>query len=286
MYASGVYLMTIGILLFALFIFSFFIPGKASGPQSALMVKIEVLLFALWPLITGIGLCIRKNWARISVIVMSVLALVIGIFSVLGFSLFHPAKPYPPGFFIWTISLFFLFFIVIPVLFMVFFSRKSLNEIFEQGEQGIKRPFGITFVAYYQFLGGFCIFMIFSPTFKMPVGPWVLEGTVLSIYWAIISFLSIYIGAGLLRLSKSAWWAGILLHSFNLILGIVNILMVSESTLSMISNQYQYKSAFSFSITQFRIFGAIGLLIPTVILFYLISKKGHFISFSNEPSEH
>ncbi len=77
--------LTLGLGVLAIFILFFFAPtranfsGVAAAPKAIfVMVALVYILPAIWGVITSIGLFLLKNWARISIIVFSVILILMG----------------------------------------------------------------------------------------------------------------------------------------------------------------------------------------------------------------
>lgn len=101
-----------------------------------LMVPLIYILPAVWGIVTGIGLLQLKNWARISIIVFSILLLFFGLFTGLGSSVFFLTNP-PPTLdrqVVAFVRVFMLAFAAVQiglgVWWLVFFNRAKVKQQF------------------------------------------------------------------------------------------------------------------------------------------------------------
>ena len=280
---SAAYLIFISFLLTGLFILGFFLPHKTlESPVLAQMKAYSIfsgIVFSLWPLITGIGLFIRKNWARISILIMSALALLIGIFIFL--MVFFVPQPAHAQNVKWGMFGFaFIFFTAIPIAFFVLFNKASVKEIFLKGKSLSQRPWGISLIAVFSLFSGVAsLTFIFTPL-RLPMGSILLEGIPSRIYFLVLSLASIYVGLGLLKLDKNAWRVAVGTQFFHVLWAMINILMANESILHLVNNQIG--QAIYTSVDQYKLLATVGLVAPIITLFYLFFRKSFF---EVQPSE-
>ena len=99
---------------------------------SALLFQTPLVLVALWLQASGIGIALRKNWARMSLLVFSSLAAFLGLaHMMLALLMSSPRNSSAiPSLLVEAI-----YWIVIPVLLLVFFSRSDVKENFVSGPQ-------------------------------------------------------------------------------------------------------------------------------------------------------
>ncbi len=282
---SGIYLILVGIIMLALSILSFFLPPQASNSQLlksyVLMGGITLIVAGLLPIVTGLGIILKKNWARISILLISGFAVLMGLFSSIALFIIPlpqndlVTKLIPLVFFV-------IFLVAVPIAFIIFFNSKSVKALFIPAggeEKRSKRPFGITLIAVLSLLTGLIVLpYIFFPFFpnKMPLGPIMLSGKALKIYFLIMNFIQIYIGVGILKLRKFAWKTAIFFHLINILIVVVNVFTMTEENLLQM-NPALIKGNFSMTLADFRIFSLIGLVTPVVILIYLFLKRNLFL---------
>lgn len=284
---SGVYFILVGIFLGLVFIGGLFFQSKANNLQmekasSVVFLALFAIIFPLWPFLTGLGIILKRNWARFSVFMMSAFAIIVGLFASLTF-LVEPIPQNAKADYK-IVKLAFLgfsavFFIAIPIFFIIFFNRKSIKEMFivkveEAG--GINRPFGITFLAICSLVGGISTAVfIFQPYInQLPIGNLLLSGQAVRVYSVIVTLINLYVGIGLLKLWKRAWLTAILFHIFSILLGVLNILTISESTLSKVFSSANIND--NMPLLYYKIIASLGLTFPLAVLVYLIYKRNLF----------
>lgn len=129
--ATSVYLFLIALL--GVILICFF-NSKVISDLSWLYLLVFWIPIAGWLITTGIGLLLKSNWARISVLLMSGLGLLLGLYA----CFYDVFAPYPKevigieffGTFIKTILIGIesIFLILLPVICIVFFTRPSIKD--------------------------------------------------------------------------------------------------------------------------------------------------------------
>jgi len=286
---AGIYTLCVGIIVCVTMLFGLLASGNLTKNPPLLGAVIVYLLFlALWPVATGLGIIFRKNWARYSIFVMSVFAVFIGISSAVAL-IFIPQSVYEaqtrptsyiPEFFISVAN--FIFFICIPMFFMIFFNKRAVKAIFGATKPQItnkKRPLGITLLSILTFFTAFfSAIFIFAPIYpKSPlIGGVSLSGIGEKFYFLAVSVINLYISIGFLRLKKNAWTTYIAFYIVSIIIGIVNTFTASRMTFFEIVPSIQGSYAEMPNIL-YKFSGVIGLILPTFLLMYVISKKRLFL---------
>jgi len=295
---AGIYLIAIAVLsgIFAVAALFFPSPDKVLPQGFAYFGVLFYLLLAVWLFSTGIGLILRKNWSRISLFVMSGFALLTGILLFIAAMFFMPVPDKDLAqmqnfslmkLIMMTVSG--IFFVAIPLYFLIFFSRPAVRSLFlggiEEGAKGSGRPFGIILVAVFTLIGAvFTTLFVFFPMLpKVPVlGDFMLSGIWLKIYFLIFSIVGFYIGIGLLRLQKGAWVTYVILHSITTLVALFNLLTITEARILEITPQLQ-DSSHGMSLTMYKMFGGLSLILPVVFLLYVISKRRLFFNKGISP---
>lgn len=285
---SGIYVLCVGIVISITMTLGLLSRGNFAKNLPFLGAIIVYLLFlVLWPMATGLGIIFKKNWARYSIFVMSVFAIFIGISSAVSL-IFIPqsvyeaqTKPanYIPEFFISVAN--FIFFICIPMYYMIFFNKGKVKAIFGVIKPKItnnKRPLGITLISLLAFFTAlFSAIFIFVPVYpKSPlIGGLFISGIGEKIYFLSVSIINLYISIGFLRMRKNAWVTYIVFYIVSIIIGIVNSFTASKMTFFEIVPSIQ-SSYYEMPNILFKFSGVIGLILPTFILMYVVSKKRLF----------
>lgn len=287
---SGIYVLCVSIVVFVTMMFGLWpCTNLTKNPPLLGAVIVYLFVLVLWPMITGLGVIFKKNWARYSIFVMSVFGIFIGISSAVAL-IFIPqsvyqtqTKPvgYVPEFFISVAN--FIFFICIPIFFMIFFNKGAVKAIFGATKPQVtdkKRPLGITLIAILTFFTAFfnAIF-IFVPIYpKSPLmGNLSLSGAGERIYFLVVSIVNLYISIGFLRLKKNSWITYLVFYIVSIIIGIVNTFTTSKMTFFEIVPSIQTSYGEMPNIL-YKFSGVIGLILPTFILMYVVSKKRLFLA--------
>jgi hypothetical protein len=229
------------------------VPRSDQFPSSPIFFKVMLLLASLmyllpavWGIVTGIGLWRLKNWARISIIVFSVLLILMGGFS----GLITLAVPFPStsnnavdpavmtGIRI-SMGAFMLALAGIGVWWLVFFNRSKVKEQFGQlpfvpttgspmqtnqfslgtlastnGPGAGRRPLSVTIIAWFLLLG--CLFIPFTLMLRFPAVLFtkLLIGWPADLFYVSFAVAQLCIGVGLLRLKPTARLAAIIIFAF------------------------------------------------------------------------
>jgi hypothetical protein len=231
------------------------VPTQPEFPASPAFFRVMLLaaslmyvLPAIWGILTGIGLFQLKNWARISIIVFSVLLTLMGGFSAL-MVLLIPFFPLPNG----TadpsvmaamrvfLGVFCLAQLGIGIWWLVFFNRANVKQQFVAASvipvaptstqpgytmptlpapsttvvrKASRRPLSFTILAW--FLLVCCLFFPLNFVLRPPVPLFtmLLTGWPAQLYLGILGVLQLYVGVGLLRLQPAARVVGVGLFGF------------------------------------------------------------------------
>lgn len=275
-----------------------------------LLSSLMYVLPAIWGIVTSIGLFRLRNWARISMIVFSVLLIFVSGFGGLV-SLLMPMLPSPnhsadnalvaARYFM---GLFSLTLIGIGAWWIVFFTRQRVKEQFlppppvagtlppvvdsPAAERTFKRPLSISILGWLM-LGG-CLFMVPSMFLHPPAILFtkLLTGRTATLCYGGYTVLNLLIGIGLLRLNPSARLAGICYYVFSFInVGIfylapgpqarLEALMEKEQSLFPWMPLRQNQSGYAFNLKPFLILGFCGAVIGIAVpLYFLITRKSAF----------
>ncbi|MDP2923328.1 MAG: hypothetical protein Q8O30_06390 [Candidatus Omnitrophota bacterium] len=292
---SGIYTTAVGVVVIVVSVWKIISSDKLSYKLShdSLFLAaaiIYIVLLGFWPILTGTGIMLRRNWARYSLFVMSVFALCVGLSSLLPL-IFVPSSVINPQAastrtvfeaFISVVN--FIFFIGLPTVFLILFNRKAVRQLFKIKAAEPKksaRPLGITLIAIFTFFTGvsFAIFL-FAPTYaKFPftfIGTLLLTGKLERIYFLAVALLSFYISLGFLRMKKNALLAFIIFIVSSITIGVINTLVVPKVTifvrLPSINSAYKEMPE-----VLYKLSSMIVILIPISLLFYVLSKKQLFL---------
>jgi hypothetical protein len=289
---SGAYILTVGGFILSAMVVGFLTSNQLmSLLHKSLLFCLAtfayLLLLVIWPILTGLGLIFRKNWSRYSLFAMSVFTIFIGISSSVSL-IFFPQYVYnvqakPGGYITETIFSIIntIFFIGIPISFIIFFNKKVVKVMFGTKRKIVLdkgRPLGITLIAIITFLTAiFSAVFIFSPAYPTYplIGNIMLSGLWEKVYFAVISLVNLYISIGFLRMKKNSWLVYIIFYIISIVIGTVNSFAATRMTFFEIapSIQNSYKDI---PTTLYKLFGTMGFILPMSLLIYVISKRRLF----------
>ncbi len=284
LFTIGLCIFFIGILLGGIFLFSIFSLREElrSLPlnNNPLLITIAYLPLTIWFLLTGIGIILRRNFARYSLIIMSYFIFFIGLVMFLTFFLLPESNFFPykiPK--ILLLTFFILFLMLLPLFFVFFLNSKDIKNLFyiKQAKLERKKPFGIKMIFIFNFLTFlFFIFYSFLPYYEIPITNTIsLSGFILTVYSLVIGFLNLYIGISILKLKKIAWIISITYYAFVVMMLTLGTFTISDETLYKIADKISDTPAKTF-ILSYRI-GSISIVVVSImILIYLTSRKKIF----------
>ncbi len=281
------------------------------------------LLPAIWGIATAIGLWRLKNWARISIIVFSVLLILMGGFTglimlIMPFPSTPTATPDPAVMATMRIVMggFWLTLLGIGIWWLVFFTRAKVVEQFvlpsapspeastlrDSGFRFDGRPapaaetgLTITIIAWLLLVG--CVFMSLGLAFRMPAVVFTSLVAGRTAFLVYLSFIAaqLFIGIGLLRLKPVARIGAIAYFVF----GFVNMavfyfapgsharldaLLESERSVFPWMRPFQDQAQFQPNLNAPLMLGSIrGLILIALQLYFLITRKRAFETSSSHP---
>ena len=322
--------LTLALGLFVLVVTIFVPTGQTQHfPGSPAMFKafmaaafLVYLLPAIWGAATAIGLWKLKSWARISMIVFSVLLILMGAFTGLVMIVMPfpstPAVPDPSlmsnvrivmgGFWLTLmgIGIWWLVFFTRPKVVQQFVRRSTPSSLREtQLVNGLAprqttsskgtRPLSITIIAWLLLAG--CVFIPLAAVFRAPFAVFtsLLSGRTALFIYLCFAVAQLCIGLGLLRLKPAARIGAIAY----LVFGFVNTavfyfapgrharllaLLESERSIFPWMLPFQDQAQYQLNFTPPLILGSIvGLVLIAVQLYFLITRKRAFEISSSEP---
>ena len=308
---SGVYVVCAGLLLCVWAIAGTFAMRQyqAQMPQgmSPLYVLIPTMLMGGWVCASGVGVLLKKNWARISLIVFSSCAVFMGAGMVLVLLFIPPQEAAHPAIqyagvlpqanvpqesaligkvvgmaFAWIL------FIFIPVFFLFFFTRRSVKDLLARPGQGAAAsppPFGVLLLVVLAWLGvvstGMNVF--FPMAAKVPLVDGIMvSGAAARLWFGVWMCTDLYIALMLGKLKKGAWWVCVGRYLFLAGLSIVNIVTVSEATGNEMMQAFGAYSAPAYQphipLMVYKLSMGFSLIVPALALWYLFSRKGLFFN--------
>lgn len=233
----GILQIALGLLaaLMSLFMVVGALAGNAAGPQAmpARVMAPTALLYlavAVMFLVLGIGSIRARRWARAIILALSWMWLILGVLISIGLVVMSPhmfdalgqeqasMKPMIIG----CMSVFFgLFFVVLPLIFVLFYRRPNVRATVEAVDavprwtDGVPLP--LLIFSLWILSGAVCMLFFSSMYTALPVGPWMLRGVSALAPILAIAGVMLFIGIGSLKRMRAAWWTALVL----LIVGVV-----------------------------------------------------------------
>lgn len=254
---------------------------------------------AIWGLTTSIGLFRLKNWARLSILVFSVLLVLMGGFGAPMFLLIP--LPQTPGtdphfltLFRFAMTGFYALMAAIGAWWFILFTRRSVRGHFAADSSAVglaldalpnrppARPISITIIAWLMILGA-----AFAPLNLWLHPPVPFLWMMLSGFWAALytmthAAIALYVGIGLLRLNPICRTVAIYLYSFFLFSSAVFYTapgrdvrlhaLMSWNPFSLPRPDFQIPIAIPL------ISGVLGLGLVVAVIYFLVKSKPAFES--------
>lgn len=266
---SSVYLILMGCL------FGFF----SIIADMPLAISLFLYLVSALAIIIGVGIFLRKNWARILLLIISSLKCLIGsvLFLVVIFlsrtNILFAMIPRD-----WVFGLMAIFMLAIPLFFLIFFQNSLVKSVLFKVPLTItppKKPFVLWLIAIFWFsnAGSFSLLLLDTSIKEIPfIGNVFLSGWALIIYLIVLTAIAVYNGIALLRMQAAAWVSNLIMLGCFFLITALNVFFMTEEVLVKIGNGLP--SGISFE--QYRMASCVGLVLPAVIIIYLVHKKDLF----------
>lgn len=316
---GSILVLLIGILLIV--VMALFPPPPSNNQIPASFFKVLMLFGALiyigpsiWGILTSVGLFRLRKWARISIIVFSILLVLMAVPSgLISFLIPTPeVKNAAPGFlpvFRIVMAGFWLMLAAIGTWWLIFFTRSGVKAQFEPSAvlpppQAIpgaipvpvvpalpdkpRLPVSFTVIACLLLLGALFMPIAFFMHTPGIILTRIVTGWPAWVYYIAITLVSLYVGVGLLRLWPSARKVGVVYSILLLInsgvfylapggVGRMKSLIESQSTIVPWMRLTQSQPNLQLDMAPAMIVGGItGLLIISAQIYFLITGKEAF----------
>jgi hypothetical protein len=299
-------------------------PGSPTAFKALMAAaSLVYLLPAIWGIVTAVGLWNLKNWARISIIVFSVLLILTGGFAGLTMLIVpFPSAPTttPDPAVMATVRVvmagFWLALLGIGIWWLVFFTRAKVGEQFvrpsgagstqesqridssileQSGVRKTRRPLSITIIAWLLLVG--CAFMPLALIFRVPAAFFtsLLAGRTAFLVYFCFLVAQFCIGIGLLRLRPAARIGAIAYFVFAFVNTTVfyfapggharlAALVEGEQSTFPWMRPFQDQVRFQPNFDPMIMMGSIlGLVLIVLQLYFLITRKRAFEISSSDP---
>lgn len=294
---SGIYVLLGGLFWCLMGVAAMFAPPEKIADYPAglsLLVIVFFFFVGLMLIATAVGLFMRKNWARIGLMIFSSFSLIMGVVVILSSIVIFTSSTELPRNALIAVEIFYgIVCIAFPIFFLIFFNSQPVKTLFavphlEAAGSGADpedgpAPLGIKVLAVYYL---FCVFsMLVSAGLTMQTKEiplivnvlWV-SGAGLKMYLAANTLLHLYLGYGFFRLRKTAWKVAMYWNGGALLLGFYNILFMSQAYLDRMMVQYAADTKFVMTLSQHKMIALISSVIMAGITYYIYRNKKYFIN--------
>jgi hypothetical protein len=262
-----------------------------------------VLGGGVWGLVSGIGLVRYRNWARVSTLIWSGLAVPIcGIALLFVSSIKLPVPPNAAegaeSFMRVFVAVIYGLPMVIGIWWLILFTRKPIAALFTSsaGAPGAlldasgfpttmakpRAPLPVLIVAWFLIVSAVLspVLLVFRRFPLLFLGH-VYRGRGVAVFFFVSAAISLVAGLGVLKLRPWGFWLTVSWQAFGLLNGTVSLLSPNyDSLIREIreSSTFGQQQPYSVPVQSYRVFGAMGLLLVAVILVILLYYRSHFLA--------
>lgn len=285
--------------------------SPADARRAAFVGLTFIAMIGLWGLASSIGLFRYRNWARVSTLIWSALAVVFGGLALLFVSAFRiPVAPdIPEG----TeaavriiVAIFYLIPVALGIWWLVLFTRKPIVALFQGGPTAsiatgtlldpsgfpavppkLQRPVPVLVVAWFLIVSAFfsALFLLIQQPPMVFFGR-LYGGSAGTVFFVVATVITLCGGLGLLRMRPWAFWLAVGWQAFSLLNGTVTLLNPNYHALMkqvLAASRFANPEANPFPPESFRFFGSIGLLFVAAVLVILLGYRSYFCVASSPP---
>lgn len=290
---SGIYLIVAAALVILLSLAAMLLPHPAPPRNESLLPLID-LAFACWAIATGVGILMRRNWARYSLTILSSFTLVVGMIVVpvmiAALLLSHRAEGLLIAPIILVLSIASCALIAVPVFFIVFFNLRGPKALFLQRLPAgtPARPAGITLIAIWYLISvaAMAVGVLVKPLMPMPVFGLLLRPPYTIAYLLAAQTVNLLIAVGFLKLRPAAWYLFIAATLIGAAMLCGNLLFMSATRwgefyraagLEVRAEIFQMHMLFN------KIMNAVGIVVSLALIWYVWSRKTAFFGLRQSP---
>jgi hypothetical protein len=289
-------------------------PGNPAAQQPELRYAgfVGVVFIAaggVWGLASGIGLLRYRNWARISTLVWSGLA--VAFCSVTMLFVSSMKFPIPPNAGQGTESFvrFFVFAIyglplLIGVWWLILFTRKSIVALFTSSVPGVgavldpsgfpsalakpRPPLPVAIVAWFLIVSSpLSLVFLFFQRFPLLLWGHLYHGLAGAAFLLVSAVLCLAGGIGLLKLKPWGFWTIVVWQVFGLLNGTVSLLSPNYDSLMkeiLATSRFAHARDYPMPVQSYRAFASLGLAFVAIVLVILLSYRTRFLAASATDS--
>jgi hypothetical protein len=284
---AGLYVALIGLVLAVLAAIGLMSVPEEKFHGAGMMLVIVNLPIIAWLWATAVGIFMKKQWGRISILILSAGTICMGIMMFVSMNVLKDgavhARNLPS-----MIMFYGTFLVLIPSFFLLLFNLPSGKAVFLSGpggtyDQGSGVPLGIKIIAvlYILSITGLSYTFI-QPDQHLPLfGDVVLTGLAAKLYMVLMCAICVYIGVGLLKLQSKAWQVFMAYNIIQLVFWVVNMLTLNEENLA----RWLPPDSGGITLSSYRYLLMFGVLICAVTVFYVYQKKPLFFRVAGGRSK-
>jgi hypothetical protein len=255
----------------------------------------------VWGLVSGIGLLRYRNWARISTLVWSGLAVCISGSALLFVS--SMKIPMPPNAVAGTEQLARVFIaiiyglpLVIGVWWLILFTRKPIVALFDTSTIAAgalldpsgfpaavakpRPPLPITIVAWFLIIcSAFSTGFLFFQCFPLLLFGHIYHGPAGAIFLVAGATICLAGGIGLLKVKSWGFWLVVSWQAFGLLSGTITLLSPNYDSLMreiIASSPFTRSQAYPMPMENYRAFTILGLVFVAIVLIVLLAYRTRF----------
>jgi hypothetical protein len=263
----------------------------------------------VWGLASGIGLLRYRNWARISTLVWSGLAVVFCSLAMLFVS--SMKFPIPPNAAQGTES-FVRFFVVaiyglpllIGVWWLILFTRKSIVALFTSSVPGVgevldpsgfpstlakpRPPLSVAIVAWFLIVSSpLTLVFLFFQRFPLLLFGRIYHAPAASLFLLVSAVVCLVGGIGLLQMKPWGFWMIVVWQVFGLLNGTVSLFSPNYDSLMkeiLATSRFAHSQDYPMPVQSYRAFALLGLAFVAIVLVILLSYRARFLAASSTDS--
>jgi hypothetical protein len=286
-------------------------PGAEQPPELRYAGFIGVAFIAaggIWGLASGIGLLRYRNWARISTLIWSGLAVAFcGLAMLFVSSMKVPLPDAAPGTEQVVRVLMVIIYglpLLIGVWWLILFTRKPIVVLFISSAVGAdalldpsgfpatlakpRPPLPITIVAWFLIVSSaFSTGFLFFQRFPLLLFGHIYHAPAAAVFLLVSAGICLAGGLGLLKVKPWAFWLVVSWQVFGLLNGTISLLNPNYDSLMqeiLASSPFQRSQAHPLPAQNYRAFAILGLAFVAVVLIILASYRSRFLSAATANS--
>lgn len=283
---NGIYFLGWGVLFLVFCGLVAFLPDQQAEIDGGMkLVILATYLIGAAVLITvGVGLFMKRNWARIGAIALAAFALFGGLFASIGSYILRDVildTPQQTSILGTMIIFLGIFFGIVPLTMIIFYCLKPARALFideNAGQAEDRVPLGLRLLTVYfasSILGLGTIW--FTPDYEAPVfffWLW-LSGDALKFFSAGMAVLHLYLAYGFYHLQKLAWKMCLVIYGYYTVYTAYSAVALDQAVMDRMYRMMGGAGEFM-SVGILRLLHAFSLLLMVPLIVYIYRKREYF----------